>query len=188
VAAWRGLRGARPDDAGRFLHAWWVAVLGTFTLALGNKRPVYILPLAPAIALLAGRELARVRDRRRALVAAAVVLVDVVAVLGTRADRVHLARRESLAAFAAEVARAVPAGAALRVSPEVWPTDVMILDWRLDRELPRGRPQCDGGYVVLPESSLAPLARRGWTPLLTSHRRRPPQLALARAPADCATR
>jgi 4-amino-4-deoxy-L-arabinose transferase-like glycosyltransferase len=185
VAAWRGFRGARTDETGRFLHAWWLAVLGTFTLALGNKRPVYILPLAPAIALLAARELARARGPRGVMVAAAVVLVDVVAVGGTRADRVHLAKRESLAAFAAEVARAVPPGPPLRIAPDVWPTDVMILDWRLDRDLLRERPRCDGGYVILPQPSLASLVARGWTPLLTSRRRRPPQLVLARAPAAC---
>ncbi|HLK12763.1 MAG TPA: glycosyltransferase family 39 protein [Candidatus Binatia bacterium] len=188
VAAWRGLRRERTDDAGRFLHAWWLAVLGTFTLALGNKRPVYILPLAPAIALLAAREIAGPSVRHASLVTVLVVLVDVVALGGTRADRVHLARRESLADFAAEVARAVPAGAPLHVTPDVWPTDVMILDWRLGRDLAAGRARCDGGYVVLPEAGLAPLARRGWSPLVASRRTRPPQLALARAPADCADR
>jgi hypothetical protein len=49
-AAVRRWRGETDTAAGRFLHAWWIAVLVVFSLA-ASTRTVYLLPLAPAIAL-----------------------------------------------------------------------------------------------------------------------------------------
>ena len=54
----RRLRGEREDAAGRFLHAWWISIALIFALAAG-KRAIYLLPLYPAISVLA----ARVDDR-----------------------------------------------------------------------------------------------------------------------------
>ena len=53
-AAYRVAARPRADDGERFLHAWWIVVVAVFTVAYG-KRDVYLLPLYPAIALLAGR-------------------------------------------------------------------------------------------------------------------------------------
>jgi 4-amino-4-deoxy-L-arabinose transferase-like glycosyltransferase len=48
------VRGSREDAAGRFFHLWWFSILVMFTLAVG-KRAVYLLPLYPAVAVLAAR-------------------------------------------------------------------------------------------------------------------------------------
>jgi len=46
----RRIKGAREDWAGRFLHAWWISIFVVFVLA-ARSRPVYLLPMYPAIAL-----------------------------------------------------------------------------------------------------------------------------------------
>lgn len=48
------LRGERGDWTGRFLHVWWLSIFGFFALA-ARSRAVYLLPLCPAIALVAAR-------------------------------------------------------------------------------------------------------------------------------------
>ena len=55
-SAIRWLRGARENSDGRLLHAWWLAMFCFFALA-AHARPVYFLPMFPAIALLAARAL-----------------------------------------------------------------------------------------------------------------------------------
>lgn len=50
----RWLRGSREDWTGRFLHAWWISISVIFILA-ARSRSVYLLPVYPAIALLAAR-------------------------------------------------------------------------------------------------------------------------------------
>jgi 4-amino-4-deoxy-L-arabinose transferase-like glycosyltransferase len=50
----RRLRGTCEDAAGHLLHAWWISILVVFAVAAG-KRAVYLLPLFPAIAVLAAR-------------------------------------------------------------------------------------------------------------------------------------
>jgi 4-amino-4-deoxy-L-arabinose transferase-like glycosyltransferase len=51
------LRRERQDAATHLLHAWWIAVVVFFACAAG-KRFVYLLPAYPAIALLAARAMA----------------------------------------------------------------------------------------------------------------------------------
>lgn len=55
-SAIRWLRGDRENADGRMLHVWWIAIFGFFALA-ARTRPVYFLPMFPAIALLAARVL-----------------------------------------------------------------------------------------------------------------------------------
>ncbi len=50
----RRIRGTREDWAGHFLHAWWISIFLVFLLA-ARSGAVYLLPLYPAIALLAAR-------------------------------------------------------------------------------------------------------------------------------------
>ncbi|MGH7810129.1 MAG: ArnT family glycosyltransferase, partial [Candidatus Binatia bacterium] len=58
----RRLRGAGEDAAGHLLPAWWISILLAFAFAAG-KRAVYLLPLFPAIAVLAARAIADLSAR-----------------------------------------------------------------------------------------------------------------------------
>jgi 4-amino-4-deoxy-L-arabinose transferase-like glycosyltransferase len=53
----RRLRGEPEDSSGRFLHAWWIAIFGFFVFSAG-RRAIYLLPMYPAIAILAARAIA----------------------------------------------------------------------------------------------------------------------------------
>jgi 4-amino-4-deoxy-L-arabinose transferase-like glycosyltransferase len=53
----RQIRGEREDWTGRFLHAWWISIF-LFFLFAARSRAVYLLPMYPAIALLAARAIA----------------------------------------------------------------------------------------------------------------------------------
>ena len=50
------LRGTRENSDGRLLHVWWFAMFCFFAVA-ARTRPIYFLPMFPAIALLAARAL-----------------------------------------------------------------------------------------------------------------------------------
>ena len=92
-AAVRWWRGEREDTIGRFLHTWWIAIVTFFTIAYG-KRGIYLLPLYPAIAILAGRALAEVVARLEARTAvAAPPSADTSAPLGAFSGRLHRALR-----------------------------------------------------------------------------------------------
>lgn len=62
----RFLRRERQDAATHLLHAWWIVVVVFFACAAG-KRFVYLLPAYPAIALLAARAMAAWMDGRTGL-------------------------------------------------------------------------------------------------------------------------
>src|SRR5262249_49714359 len=150
---------------GRFLHVWWIVVLVVFTVSLA-KRPVYLLPLAPALALLAARWLARGLDAgaRPRLVVAALVVAGLGATATRRMAWLYHARRASLAPFAAEVAARVPAGATLTASRQLEPPDLFVLAYRLDRALERVRAECGtDSYLLVPQRQLSQLSPRGFT-------------------------
>jgi 4-amino-4-deoxy-L-arabinose transferase-like glycosyltransferase len=185
--AW--LRGARAAASERFLHAWWLVVVGVFTAAYG-KRDVYLLPLYPAIALLAGRALAaHVASggrlfgvvavpnaiRRRfparpalALLALAIVAFDVTLAGVGELVRVQRAHRRSLLAFVPAVAAAVPPDVPLYAAGELAGSDVQVLAYRLRRSIPRAPASADAlgapAYVLVRASSAEverdPRARR----------------------------
>ena len=189
VAWWRG---ARADALERFLHAWWVAVLAFFTAAYG-KRGVYLLPLYPAIAVLAGRMLAgwiatlrarpdgalpppaallqRIAPGRpwRAVIVA-VVLIDLAVVLVGQTVRIRRAGRKSLVAFATEVAARVPPNAPLVADASLDESDYLVLSYRLARAIPRAArdtPCVAGTFRLATPRPGAPIV----TPLLVSDRR-----------------
>lgn len=171
-------RGARADRGERFLHAWWLVIVGVFTAAYG-KRDVYLLPLYPAIALLAGRALAATTGegarlfgvvavpagvRRRfptrpalALLALAIAVFDVTLVAVSELARLHAVRRRSLLTFVREVELAVPPQAPLYAAPDLDGSDLQVLAYRLRRVIPR-TPGADAlalasgaasGYVLM---------------------------------------
>jgi 4-amino-4-deoxy-L-arabinose transferase-like glycosyltransferase len=139
-AAVRWWRGEREDGVGRFLHTWWIVILLFFTAAYG-KRGVYLLPLHPAIALLAGRALARLwaavpPRRARTLVVGVATVTFAVALVG-QIVRVHRAGRQSLVPFGAEVGAIVPRAEALVADASLDESDLLVLAYRLDRDVPR---------------------------------------------------
>jgi 4-amino-4-deoxy-L-arabinose transferase-like glycosyltransferase len=170
----RALRGEAEDPAGRFLHTWWIVILSSFTIASG-KRPVYLLPLAPAIALLAARTLARVLDgavsksRWRPLVAMTIVLAPLAALVLSQAVRHHHARRKSLATFAAVVGEHLPASAPLFASGDLGESERLVLAYRLGRRIDRLAPGCTGGgYILVPEPHSIRLVQRQYRLLASS--------------------
>lgn len=169
VLAWcfaRGLRGARTDVVDRFLHVWWIVTLGVFTLAAG-KRPVYLLPAAPALALLVGRALAAGTSRpadgatgtryawRMAAgrIAVALVVFDVGALVTLQLTRESRVRRPGLNAFAAEVERLVPGNGAVPAAPSMGFHDRMVLAYRLQRPVERRADVPPGVPYLVPAAA-----------------------------------
>jgi len=166
------LRGERMDTAARFLHAWWITVLAFFTLAVG-KRSVYLLPLAPAVALVAGRALAAIdlrSPRRRIVAAAAIVAADLVVLMAVQVTRAYHARRHSLDDFARDVGRIVPANAVLYAAPDLGPPALLVVAYRLERTIGRVPAACTPDAFVLARPGharheLVASATRGHTPV-----------------------
>ncbi len=169
----RWMRGEREDCYGRFLNVWWIAIFGIFLLAAG-KRDIYLLPLYPAIALLAGRAIAgavepssdristsgatpasfsnqRVWSRAKPLRLALVIAAfDLGVIVAPPTIRWH--RREALSqySFAAKVRRLVPGDAPLFGSPDLKGTDLQIAAYRLNRPISRSEIKCaDRDYYLL---------------------------------------
>jgi 4-amino-4-deoxy-L-arabinose transferase-like glycosyltransferase len=205
-AALRWLRGEREDQAGRFLHVWWIVILGFFTIAVG-KRSIYLLPLYPALALLAGRALAAsvarapatrllgvvpvpARIRRafpaapaRALLTIAVLAFDLVLVGASQAVRLQRARERSLLPFAAEVERTITADDALYAAHGLSPSDLQVLAYRLHRSIPRA-PRAPGEAPVycLVRAADTPAFERADFATVAVSARRGVDVALLRAP------
>jgi 4-amino-4-deoxy-L-arabinose transferase-like glycosyltransferase len=162
-AARRAASGEREDAAGRLLHVWWITILVFFTLASG-KRSVYLLPAAPAIALLAGRALAALAAGGLTLhlpsalrrhpapgLLAAVALFDLSIAAAGQAVRQHRSRRDSLAEFADRTAALVPADAPLYAARDLGPPAILVLAYRLGRAIAREPAGCTAGaYVLVP--------------------------------------
>ncbi len=138
----RWWRGARPTAVDRLLYVWWLVVLVVFTVAAG-KRAVYLLPLYPAIALLAARALLRAvpSHRGRRLVAAAVCVVALVDLAAAWRDQREEARG-GLLDLARETATLVPRETPLRASTGLPENDLLVLAYALRRELRRERVTC----------------------------------------------
>jgi 4-amino-4-deoxy-L-arabinose transferase-like glycosyltransferase len=191
-AARRRWRGARADDGERFLHVWWIVVLAVFTLSAG-KRNVYLLPLYPAIALLAGRALARLADLAPpvrvpdavarlapgrptlALAIATVLVVDGIVIVATQIAREVKEARGSIAVFADEVGTIVPPAEPIAARRDVAPTDVLVLAYRLGRPVRRIRGCTANGWLVVPGEGTD-----GTAPAAVGRRRRGGALALVR--------
>ena len=108
------LRPRRSDFAGSLLWLWALFVLLFFSVS-SSKLPSYILPMFPALALLAARELALVRPERATLLRWHLVLPAGVAIAGlallSQGARLHSA--EVPAAAVDGLLRGVAFGAAL---------------------------------------------------------------------------
>ena len=201
-AAVRWWNGEREDATGRFLHVWWIVILLFFTVAYG-KRGVYLLPLYPAIAVLAGRALgplvarlateptivpAAVRRFASARPARTLVVllaaVDVAVLVIGQAVRVHRDGRASLVPFARTVAAAVPPGDRLVADESLDESDLLVLAYRLGRRLPRDTkpPSCVVGAHRLVAATDP--AERG-EPVAVFARRRVPIALVIDTPEKC---
>ena len=168
AAVRRWWRGESIDGAEWFLHVWWMTILVVFSVAAG-KRAVYLLPLYPAVALLAGTALARASVPARAL-AVLVLVIDLVAFGATQARRVGQARAQSLVAFARAVGTTVPPDARLHATPDLDENEYVTLGWLLDRHFDRATLRCpsDEWWIAPPTDRRHPVevavratARRG---------------------------
>jgi 4-amino-4-deoxy-L-arabinose transferase-like glycosyltransferase len=142
---------------GRFLHTWWIVVLVFFTAAAG-KRGVYLLPLHPAIALIAADWLERRLGPRSWVVPAVAVLVAVTSV-GTVVAKHREVASSRVHAFAGAVVGAVPPGASVGVQGEVSENDRLVLAYRLRRSLPRiPRDAVRPDLMIVPQAAARRLA------------------------------
>lgn len=158
----RRFRGDPTDVLDRFLHVWWLVVLGVFTVGAG-KRPVYLLPAAPAIAVIAGRMMSSLaapgtlsvgqlgRDHRWVSVARvmiALAVFDLGALVTLQLTREARARRPFLPAFSEAVGRVVPGHETVVASSSIRWSDRMVLSYRLRRPVRQGHPGPGTPYLV----------------------------------------
>ena len=157
-------RGKLENSDGRLLQVWWLAMFCLFSAA-ASARPVYFLPLLPAIALLAARALnAAMSGPAMAMHAGAakastfglimgwkrpstwigigVLLCDLILMFvsyGTWRDDSEIKAR---LAFEEKVRAAVAAEAPLFAPPRLDVDTVMVLAYRLKREIERKPVAC----------------------------------------------
>jgi hypothetical protein len=205
-AAVRWWRGEREDTIGRFVHTWWIVILAFFTIAYG-KRGIYLLPLYPAIALLAGRALAEAvsgleaqsvpdappptgirrflpSTRAARLLVASIVALDLGVVLIGQIVRVHKAGRSSLVPFAREVDARVGRSASLVADAWLDESDLLVLAYRLERPIPRlaeGVECVPGAHRLATPRPGRPLV----SPLLVSKRRGVPVALVLDSDTSC---
>lgn len=154
----RWLRGDREDSAGQFLHAWWISIFGVFALAAG-KRAVCLLPLYPAIALLAARAIgilipsvaepdslqkassragvprSPVRIARR--IGIGFALFDLALMLVNHNARRDVKLWRARVAFVEKIRTIVPSDRPLFATPELGITEIIVIAFRLGREIER---------------------------------------------------
>jgi 4-amino-4-deoxy-L-arabinose transferase-like glycosyltransferase len=160
-APFRCFRGQRQDSFGHFLHAWWLTIFAFFLFAAGH-RAVYLLPIYPAVVLLAARELAAFLDARQGVlgnprlwvkrwVASAAVIAVIDFSLGTAIPIRRTVQEDSSdqEEFVEEVVAKIPATAALYAAPDFPDTALIVLAYRLKRSIPSQALECRGEYYYL---------------------------------------
>jgi 4-amino-4-deoxy-L-arabinose transferase-like glycosyltransferase len=173
----RRWHGQREDSTGRLLHVWWSSVMVVFALAAG-KRAVYLLPLYPAIAVLAARSLleiipgwARSTEIKgvapmapvsggtpgyhltagKAIGVGMVALDLAVMLVNHNVWRSAKSRRARLA-FSEKVSKIVPPQAALFAAADFDNNNLIVMAYRLGRGLERKTLICADrkDYFLLP--------------------------------------
>jgi hypothetical protein len=158
----RRWRGQREDSTGRLLHIWWSSVMVVFALAAG-KRAVYLLPLYPAIAVLAARSLLeiipgwarstgitgaaplapapaatpRYRLTAAKAIGAGIVALDLAVMLVNHNLWRGAKSRRARLAFIAKVSKIVPPQAALYAAADFDNNNLIVMAYRLGRGLER---------------------------------------------------
>jgi 4-amino-4-deoxy-L-arabinose transferase-like glycosyltransferase len=169
----RRLGGRREDVAGRFLHAWWISIFAVFFLA-ASSRAVYLLPLYPAVALLAARAFAAIipgdttwaaqtapydgsRPRlSRKVLWICIACIDLVLMLVNHNSWKDVQQRKSRTDFIEKIAATVPRHEPLLAAPEFDNTDLMVIAYRLRREIDRRPMTCarPNDYFLAPVKSV----------------------------------
>jgi hypothetical protein len=172
----RRLRGVGEDAVGHLLHAWWISILLVFAFAAG-KRAVYLLPLFPAIAVLAARAIVdmsalwapasatpgssrdsvtRLPSRSPiATISACIVAFDMVVLfMSSRAWR-SVKPWEPRLSVVEQIKSRVPPHSALFATPEMENYDLIAVAYLLGREIERKTPMCAGknDYFLSPIDS-----------------------------------
>ena len=156
----RRVRGEREDAAGTFLHVWWMAIFMVFALAVG-KRAVYLLPVYPAIALLAGRAISSFiagcqrsgaaegsgqyfarRFLSAKVIGVSIVVMDLTLMLMSRSYLKRSLVERARLAFINEVGAIVPAQASLFATPAFDNAEVFVIAYRLRRDINRKSLVC----------------------------------------------
>lgn len=149
----RMTRGYSADVTERFLHAWWVSIFIVFAFAAG-KRAVYLLPVFPAIALLAARALNRLIDAGATesaphastpvipwitpkWIAYGIAVFDIILALVNHKGWRDAEPREARLGFISRIAEVVPRQRQLFAAPELSETDLIVIAYRLQREIKR---------------------------------------------------
>lgn len=167
LAPIRWFRGHRQDDFGRFLHAWWLTIFAFFLFAAG-RRAVYLLPVYPAVALLAAREIVAFLDAQqgtfvtrrfsiKASVAAVVVIaaLDFTLAIATPVSRTVREDSSDQEEFFEEAIPEIPSTEPLYAAEDFPESALMVLAYRLNRDI-RLRPLvCQGKYYYLATESFA---------------------------------
>jgi 4-amino-4-deoxy-L-arabinose transferase-like glycosyltransferase len=156
----RRVRGEREDAAGTFFHTWWISIFMLFALAVG-KRSVYLLPVYPAIALLAGRAISSMiagnergvgaessgcifarRFLSTKVIGVSIVVMDLILMLVTRSFSKRLIVEKARLAFINEVGAIVPAQASLFATPAFDNSELFVIAYRLRRDINRKSLVC----------------------------------------------
>ncbi|HEX9262916.1 MAG TPA: glycosyltransferase family 39 protein [Candidatus Binatia bacterium] len=164
VASVRWLRRRREDSFGHFLHAWWLTIFAFFLSAAG-QRGVYLLPIYPAVALLAARECAaflndRQRNerslwvRRSAALAIVLAAIDVALAIAIPLSRTVQEDRNEQEEFVEAVVPKIARAPLLYAAPDFPETALLVLAYRLKRNIPFQSLPCQGDYYYFSSANL----------------------------------
>ncbi|HKA34829.1 MAG TPA: glycosyltransferase family 39 protein [Candidatus Binatia bacterium] len=169
VGLLRRTRGSREDSTGRFLHSWWMVIFVIVFLST-IKRAIYLLPAYPAVALLAGRELARIADSgalkahlarlkisRLQSVGLIIALVDLVLLLPNPSVWKRNVAFRSMLDFVRDVETVVPANGRFFAAPELANPTLQVVAYRLERHILRMPIACGAhdDYFLAPALAAA---------------------------------
>jgi len=180
----RRFRGEPEDSAGRFLHAWWIAIFGVFALA-ASKRAVYLLPLYPAIALLAARAInamipaqsvglraarfprdgSPTRLTLARAIGAGILLFDLTLMVASSDIWRDAEKRQARLAFVEAIKKIIPTKILLFATPEVGNPSILVIAYRLRRRIDSAPINCaepnayflaplDGGNLAQAEAQI----------------------------------
>ena len=157
----RWIRGQRQDSFGRFLHTWWLGIFVFFLFAAGH-RAIYLLPIYPAVALLAARECVAFLDSAGKVfsnprtsvsrwVTFAIVLMTIDLVLAAAIPISRTVREDSndQEKFVEDLVSKIPPTAPVYAAPGFPLTARIVLAYRLKRAIPFRGMKCDEEYYYL---------------------------------------
>jgi len=169
VALLRRIQGSREDSTGRFLHSWWMVIFMIVFLST-IKRAIYLLPAYPAVALLAGRELARIADSgalkahlarlkigRLKSLGVIIALVDLVLLLPNPSVWKRSVAFRGMLDFVRDVEATVPANGRFFAAPELANPTLQVVAYRLERHILRMPIACGAhdDYFLAPALAAA---------------------------------